>query len=75
MAKKATTIPCYIESNRPYGATPDFEPKSCRVIFQGIPGICEPHTIEMKIPKSRNPKEPGLTMTYEEYSLPKARKI
>ena len=68
MAKKATRIPEQKESKLPYGATPDYAPKSFRVVFQGIPGVCEPHTIEMKIPRSRNPKEPGLSMTYEEYS-------
>lgn len=45
---------------------------SFRVVFQGIPGISEPQTIEMKIPKAQNPKEPGLSITYEEYSFPMA---
>ena len=42
---------------------------SFKVIFSGIPGICEPQTIEMKIPRSQNPKEPSLSITYEEYPL------
>lgn len=42
---------------------------SFKVVFSGIPGICEPQTIEMKIPRSQNPKEPSLSITYEEYPL------
>lgn len=44
-------------------------PISFRVVFQGIPEVCESQTIEMKIPRSHSPKEPGLSITYEEYPL------
>lgn len=57
------------ESKLPYEATPDYAPISFKVVFQGIPGVCEPQTIEMKIPRSQNPKEPSLSITYEEYPL------
>ena len=42
---------------------------SFKVVFQDIPGVCEPQTIEMKIPSSQNPKELGMSITYEEYPL------
>lgn len=50
---------------------PEYPSERWRVVFQGIPGICEPCTIEMKVPKSRNPKEQGFTMTCEEHPFPK----
>lgn len=59
------------ESKLPYVTTPDYAPKSFSVVFKGITRVCKPNTIEMKISRSRNPKELGLSMTYEEYPLPK----
>lgn len=44
-------------------------PISFKIVFQGIHEVCESQTIEMKIPRSHNPKEPGLSITYEEYPL------
>jgi hypothetical protein len=44
-------------------------PISFKIVFQGIPEVCKSQTIEMKIPRSHNPKEPGLSITYEEYPL------
>ena len=50
---------------------PKYEPKSWRVIFQGIPGIVKPCTIEMKIPKARKPAAHGFTIDIEEHPFPK----
>lgn len=47
-------------------------PISFKIVFQGIPDVCEPQTIEMKILRSQNSKEPGLSITYEEYPFPTA---
>lgn len=47
-------------------------PISFKIVFQGIPEVCESQTVEMKIPRSQNPKELGLSITYEEYSFPTA---
>lgn len=47
-------------------------PISFKIVFQGIPEVCESQTIEMKISRSQNPKEPGLSITYEEYPFPTA---
>lgn len=44
-------------------------PISFKIVFQGIPEVCESQTFEIKIPRSQNPKEPGLSITYEEYPL------
>ncbi len=45
-------------------------PISFKIVFQGIPEVCEPQTIEMKISRSQNPKKSGLSITYEEYPFP-----
>ena len=51
--------------------SPEYPSDKWRVVFQGIPGIVKPRTIEMKIPKSRRPQECGFTMNCEEHPFPK----
>lgn len=50
---------------------PEYPSDKWRIVFQGIPGIVEPCTIEMKVPKSRKPQECGFTMNCEEHPFPK----
>lgn len=50
---------------------PEYKPGKWRVMFQGIPGIVKPCTIEVKVPKSRRPQECGFTMNCEEHPFPK----